>query len=68
MSPGELYGPDGGGHVRVAVVQPMDRLELVGDRLRTDACGFDGRDRRRQPSGVTTSTGEPGGRAGPGGR
>jgi succinyldiaminopimelate transaminase len=32
-SPGELYGPDGSGHVRVAVVQPMDRLELVVDRL-----------------------------------
>ena len=33
VSPGELYGPDGRGHVRVAVVQPMDRLELVVDRL-----------------------------------
>ena len=33
VSPGELYGPDGTGHVRVAVVQPMDRLELVAERL-----------------------------------
>ncbi len=33
VSPGELYGPDGSGHVRVAVVQPMDRLELVATRL-----------------------------------
>ena len=33
VSPGELYGPDGSGHVRVAVVQPMDRLELVAERL-----------------------------------
>ena len=33
VSPGELYGDDGGGHVRVAVVQPMDRLELVAERL-----------------------------------
>ena len=32
-SPGDLYGPDGAGHVRVAVVQPMDRLELVARRL-----------------------------------
>ncbi len=32
-SPGDLYGPDGSGHVRVAVVQPMDRLELVAKRL-----------------------------------
>jgi len=33
VSPGELYGPDGSGHVRVAVVQPMDRLALVAERL-----------------------------------
>ena len=33
VSPGELYGPDGSDHVRVAVVQPMERLELVVDRL-----------------------------------
>jgi len=33
VSPGELYGEQGAGHVRIAVVQPMDRLRLVGDRL-----------------------------------
>jgi aspartate/methionine/tyrosine aminotransferase len=33
VSPGALYGTDGAGHVRVAVVQPMDRLELVAERL-----------------------------------
>jgi aspartate/methionine/tyrosine aminotransferase len=33
VSPGDLYGRDGAGFVRVAVVQPMDRLELVADRL-----------------------------------
>jgi succinyldiaminopimelate transaminase len=35
VSPGDLYGEPatGRGHVRVAVVQPMDRLELVADRL-----------------------------------
>ncbi len=33
VSPGELYGPDGAGHVRVAVVHPMERLELVAERL-----------------------------------
>jgi aspartate/methionine/tyrosine aminotransferase len=32
-SPGELYGPDGAGHVRVAVVQPMERLALVSERV-----------------------------------
>jgi aspartate/methionine/tyrosine aminotransferase len=32
-SPGDLYGPGGAGHVRVAVVQPMDRLQLVARRL-----------------------------------
>ena len=33
VSPGDLYGPNGAGHVRVAMVQPMDRLQLVADRL-----------------------------------
>jgi succinyldiaminopimelate transaminase len=33
VSPGDLYGAAGGGHVRVAVVQPMERLALVGERL-----------------------------------
>jgi aspartate/methionine/tyrosine aminotransferase len=33
VSPGDLYGPDGAGFVRVAVVQPMDRLRVVADRL-----------------------------------
>jgi aspartate/methionine/tyrosine aminotransferase len=32
-SPGELYGAGGRGFVRVAVVQPMERLELVAERL-----------------------------------
>ena len=32
-SPGELYGAEGDGFVRVAVVQPDDRLELVARRL-----------------------------------
>ncbi len=32
-SPGDLYGPDGSGHVRVAVVQPLDRLEVAAERL-----------------------------------
>jgi len=35
VSPGDLYGPKGAGHVRVAMVQPMDRLQLVADRLGT---------------------------------
>jgi succinyldiaminopimelate transaminase len=33
VSPGDLYGEAGADHVRVAVVQPMDRLALVGERL-----------------------------------
>ncbi len=32
-SPGEFYGPAGSGHVRLAVVQDDDRLELVARRL-----------------------------------
>jgi succinyldiaminopimelate transaminase len=37
VSPGEFYGPDGADHVRVAVVQPDDRLALVAERLRAAA-------------------------------
>lgn len=32
-SPGEFYGPDGAAHIRVAVVQPDERLDLVARRL-----------------------------------
>jgi succinyldiaminopimelate transaminase len=33
VSPGEFYGEAGTGHVRIALVQPMDRLQLVAERL-----------------------------------
>jgi succinyldiaminopimelate transaminase len=33
VSPGEFYGPAGAGFVRVAVVQPDDRIALVAERL-----------------------------------
>jgi succinyldiaminopimelate transaminase len=33
VSPGDLYGAGGSSHVRVAVVQPDDRIELVAQRL-----------------------------------
>ncbi len=33
VSPGDFYGPDGAAHVRIAVVQPDDRLDLVAERL-----------------------------------
>jgi aspartate/methionine/tyrosine aminotransferase len=33
VSPGEFYGRQGAGHVRIAVVQPMELLELVAERL-----------------------------------
>ena len=33
VSPGEFYGPDGSAFIRVAVVQPDDRIALVADRL-----------------------------------
>ena len=32
-SPGEFYGAAGAAHVRFALVQPMDRIELVARRL-----------------------------------
>jgi succinyldiaminopimelate transaminase len=34
VSPGEFYGVDGAGHVRIAVVQPDERIELIAQRLR----------------------------------
>jgi aspartate/methionine/tyrosine aminotransferase len=33
VSPGEFYGPDAVDHVRIAVVQPDDRIEVVAQRL-----------------------------------
>ena len=33
VSPGEFYGPAAADHVRVAVVQPDERIELVAERL-----------------------------------
>lgn len=33
VAPGDLYGAGGEGYVRVAMVQPMDRLRMVSDRL-----------------------------------
>jgi succinyldiaminopimelate transaminase len=33
VSPGDFYGPAGAGHVRVALVQPLERLQLVAKRL-----------------------------------
>jgi succinyldiaminopimelate transaminase len=33
VSPGEFYGPAGAGHVRIAAVQPDDRIELIAERL-----------------------------------
>lgn len=32
VSPGEFYGPAGAGHLRVAVVQPEEKLELLVER------------------------------------
>ena len=36
VSPGEFYGAGGAGYVRLAVVQPDDRIELVAERLACD--------------------------------
>ena len=33
VSPGDFYGAAGAGYVRIAMVQPMERLELVAARL-----------------------------------
>jgi len=34
VAPGDLYGEADAAHVRVALVQPLERLQLVADRLR----------------------------------
>lgn len=39
VSPGEFYGPDGTGHVRVAAVQPAERIALAMDRLASARLG-----------------------------
>jgi aspartate/methionine/tyrosine aminotransferase len=36
VSPGEFYGPQGSGHVRIALVQPDERLALAARRLGID--------------------------------
>jgi succinyldiaminopimelate transaminase len=33
VSPGDLYGPAGADHVRIALVQPRERMELAFDRM-----------------------------------
>ncbi len=35
VSPGEFYGPDGAGHIRIAAVQSDERIALAVDRLST---------------------------------
>ena len=32
-APGDTFGPAGAGHLRLALVQPMERLRLIGERL-----------------------------------
>jgi len=39
VSPGDLYGAAGAEYVRVAVVQPVERIELVAERLGVSARG-----------------------------
>jgi succinyldiaminopimelate transaminase len=36
VSPGDFYGPAAAGHVRIAMVQPEERLALVASRLGVD--------------------------------
>lgn len=51
VSPGDLYGEHGARFVRVAVVQPDDRIELVGQRLlRSDHHDLGGSSRAHAPS------------------
>jgi aspartate/methionine/tyrosine aminotransferase len=45
-SPGDAYGPEGEGFVRLAMVQPMERLRLAAERLLRGAT--------EPPSGAST--------------
>ncbi|HEX6236139.1 MAG TPA: succinyldiaminopimelate transaminase [Acidimicrobiales bacterium] len=51
VSPGEFYGDAGAGHVRIAVVQPDERLDLAVERLERGAVRAGG------PSGGSLSPG-----------
>jgi succinyldiaminopimelate transaminase len=42
VSPGEFYGDAGRGHIRVAVVQPDDRIELVANRFASSGVRWTG--------------------------
>ena len=42
VSPGEFYGAAGARHIRVAVVQPDERLELAAGRLRSSGLRWTG--------------------------
>ena len=42
VSPGEFYGPAGASHVRVAAVQPEERIALLGERLDRGRSGHRG--------------------------
>ena len=33
VAPGDLYGPAGADHVRLSLTQPLDRLELLVERI-----------------------------------
>jgi aspartate/methionine/tyrosine aminotransferase len=33
VSPGDIYGPPGAGYVRAAMVRPVERLDVVAQRL-----------------------------------
>jgi len=56
VSPGDLYGDAGAGFVRVAAVQPDERIELVGERLSRSAHPhFGGEARKRRKSGAQVS-------------
>lgn len=49
VSPGEFYGADGARFVRVAVVQPDDRIQMVADRLRNhQGTGHGGNDENNE--------------------
>jgi len=50
VSPGEFYGPAGRGYVRIALVQPMERIALVAERLERARASGQARSAARPPA------------------
>jgi aspartate/methionine/tyrosine aminotransferase len=51
VAAGDLYGEDGAGYVRIALVEPLERLELAFDRMALTGAAGPHADRPMTPTG-----------------